>query len=296
MQGIELAASHAPSAKRNAVLDLTADQVREWWWPVVAAMARGLTILHDECNVLLPKWIPYQTMLPPMAAILAKYGADGTPTAGVLRERVVRWFWCSVFGQAYESSPNSRGAKDVVDFGNWMQGGPPVDAVRSFRFDPAVLREVTPRQRALYRGTICLILGHRGGARDFHTQQLITTSLMQSEGIDDHHIFPADFLKKQLGIAEVYRRDGVLNRTLIDRTTNQRISNRAPSDYLAEIRNTPGFSFEQVLESHSLPMGSASPLWDDDFDRFLDWRQVQLGEAIRKVTGGVLVTNESDVA
>ena len=42
-------------------------------------------------------------------------------------------------------------------------------------------------------------------------------------------------------------RDCVLNRTLIDRTTNQMISNRAPSDYVADIRKTPGFPFDAVL-------------------------------------------------
>lgn len=36
------------------------------------------------------------------------------------------------------------------------------------------------------------------------------------------------------------------------RATNQMISDRAPSDYLAEIRNTPGFPFEQVLSSQEL--------------------------------------------
>jgi hypothetical protein len=54
------------------------------------------------------------------------------------------------------------------------------------------------------------------------------------------------------------------NRTLIDRTTNQMISNRPPSQYLADIRKTPGFPFDAVLTSHCLPKGDESPLWSDD--------------------------------
>ena len=43
------------------------------------------------------------------------------------------------------------------------------------------------------------------------------------------------------GVAPTRLRDCVLNRTHIDRTTKQMISDRAPSAYLAEIRDTPGF-------------------------------------------------------
>jgi hypothetical protein len=144
---------------------------------------------------------------------------------------------------------------------------------------------VTPRQRAIYRGTICLVLGCAGGTRDFHTQSVITGNLIEQEGIDDHHIFPAAYLEKTKGIKESKRRDCVLNRTLIDRTTNQMIGTRAPSDYLDEIGRTPNFPFDAVLGSHLLPTGSESSLMKDDFDAFLSWRQQKIWEEIRRVTG-----------
>ena len=153
------------------------------------------------------------------------------------------------------------------------------------RFDPKALRDVTPRQRAIYRGVICLILGSGSGARDFHTQAIITGQLMKEEGIDDHHVFPANFLEVKKGIALSRHRDCILNRTLIDRTTNQMISNRAPSDYLAEIRNTAGFPFDAVLTSHCLPVGDDSPFWTNDYETFLAWRQERLWQEIQRVTG-----------
>lgn len=108
---------------------------------------------------------------------------------------------------------------------------------------------------------------------------------MAEEGIDDHHIFPDDFLQKKKGITSSRVRDCVLNRTLIDRTTNQMISNRAPSDYLAEMRDTSGFPFDVVLSSHSLPVGEPSPLLNNDYDTFLAWRQGRVWQEIQRVTG-----------
>lgn len=288
LQGISLASRKAPSCKRSDVLNMAASDITEWWDKVVVGLAAGLEILRDDCKVMLPKWVPYQTMLPPLAAVLARAGSPNTPEAGAQREKLKRWFWCAVFGQVYEGAPNSKAAKDVVEILPWLTGGDLPESVASLHFDPRALRDVTPRQRAIYRGAICLILGN--GARDFHTQAVITGKLMAEEGIDDHHVFPAAYLER-CGVAPARMRDCVLNRTLIDRTTNQMISDRAPSDYLAEIKRTKGFPFVHVLTSHGLPAAADSPLLRDDYKAFLAWRQEHLWQEIRCATGATVAAD-----
>lgn len=284
LQGISLASRKAPSCKRGDVLNLTAKDIPEWWDRIVAGLAHGLEILRDDCKVMQPRWLPYQTMLPPLAAILAKAGSPKTATAGAQRKKLERWFWCSVFAQVYENAPNSKSAKDVLEVGAWFEGGSPPESVSSFRFDPRTLREATPKQRSIYRGAMCLALGSGTGARDFHTKSVITGKLMNEEGIDDHHVFPAAYLDRRR-LANARQRDCILNRTLIDRTTNQMISDRAPSKYLDDMRKTPGFPFDAVLASHCLPTGKDSPLLADDFESFLAWRQDRLWQEIQRVTG-----------
>lgn len=283
LQAISLACRKAPSCKRSDVLNLTNKDIEKWWPKVITGLVTGLEILRDDCKVVLPKWLPYQTMLAPIAAVLAKLGLPKTPAAGAHREKIKQWFWCAVFGQAYESSPNSQSAKDVVALGEWLGGGDVPESISALRFDPKALRDVTPRQRSIYRGVICLILTN--GARDFHSQSVITGKLINEEGIDDHHVFPDDFLKKKKGVPSAKARDCVLNRTLIDRTTNQMISNRAPSKYMADIRGTKGFPFDKVLSSHCLPTGDDSPFWTNDYESFLAWRQDRLWKEIKHVTG-----------
>jgi hypothetical protein len=180
----------------------------------------------------------------------------------------------------------------------WFANGGEPESVKALTFDPKSLRDVTPRQRAIYRGVICLILGSGTGARDFHTQAVITGKLMNEEGIDDHHVFPANFLEIKKGITIARHRDCILNRTLIDRTTNQMISNRAPSDYMKEIKGTPGFPFDPVLASHCLPIGGHAPFWSDDFATFISWRQERIWQEIQRATGlnvaGDLESDESE--
>lgn len=192
-----------PSCKRGDVLNLTAEQVTTWWQPVIEGLALSLTILHDDCWVLQPKWPPFNTMLSPMAAALARAGACKGVAVGAQREQIKRWFWCSVFSQAYEKSPNTQSGRDVGELIPWLSdpAAPAPENVRQSRFNPEKQRDVTPRQR-----------------------------------------------------------DCVLNRCLIDSATNQRISCSAPSAYMAELRDEPGFAMQAVLSSHLIPHGPESGL------------------------------------
>ena len=85
----------------------------------------------------------------------------------------------------------------------------------------------------------------------------------------------------------------MLNRTLIDRKTNIRIGDKPPADYMELIRGALGDQkFDELLSSHHLPAGEASPFWDNDFHEFLRWREAVLWEQIKQVTGA---TEASDL-
>jgi hypothetical protein len=287
LQAVALVSRAAPSCKRKDVLELSVDAIKEWWDRCVGGLAAGLQMLRDDCGVIVPKWLPYGTILIPLAAAFAKLTAKG-PDVGVQRLLLKRWFWCSVFGQTYENATNTQAANDLSQLLDWFAGNDGPESVRSFQFVPSILRETTVRQRALYRGIIALVLSR--DALDFHTQKKITRELALAGDVDDHHIFPQAFLSRTRPDLEARQRDCVLNRTLIDATTNKLISDRAPSRYLADIAerfNKVGPSeLPRVLRSHVLPPDSDSPLWFDDFDSFLDWRQSKLSELIDKATGG----------
>ena len=285
LMAIALAGGQARSCKRGDVLNVSAETVLQWWPRVVKALNRALTILVNDCWVLQSRWLPYATMLPPMAAALACVDDTKGVLVGVQREQIKRWFWCSVFSQAYENSPNTQSTRDVNELIKWFQdsAAQPPETIRSFQFNPEELRDVSPRQRSRYRATICLILASGDRPLDFHSRAVLNEQLLASSGIDDHHIFPAHYLDLQ-GV-EPRKRDCVLNRCLIDRETNQRISCSDPSDYMAELRNEPGFPMETVLASHLIPHGAESGIWTDDFELFLEQRLFLIAEAITKVVG-----------
>lgn len=285
LQAVTLLSRPTPSCKRGDVLDLSSESITEWWEKAAQALDHALRMLREDCGLLVPQWLPYNTLLIPLTAVLARHPTPAGPAAHEHRAKLVRWFWCSVFGQIYENAPNSQAARDVTELGNWLSGGKEPASVSSLRFDPRILRDTTPKQRALYRGVICLILSNH--PRDFHSGQPLTGKLIVDSHVDDHHVFPFDYLKSDQ--TPVRLRDCVLNRTLIDRTTNQRIGKKAPSRYLREIG---GDVCSRILPTHLLPPAESGPLWLDLFEPFLAWRQDVLWKQIMVKTG---LTQSSDL-
>ncbi len=287
LQVISLLSRKSPSCKRGDVLELDGASITTWWDKAIDGLAHGLEYMRDDWGVLTPGWLPYDTLIVPLAAVLAKQLPLKGPTQADIREKLSRWFWCSVFGQVYDNAANSRAAKDYGELLAWIDGGQAPDTVTTCRFDPKVLRTTTPSQRALYRGVICLLL--RKSPRDFYSDKPLNRTLIEANNVDDHHIFPKDYLGDSVSAT---LRDCVLNRTLIDRKTNQSIKARPPSQYMAEIRAKRKSTFDRLLASHLLPTGESSPLLNDNFDGFLDWRLNEVWSEIQKVTGLKNATDE----
>lgn len=277
LQTIALRAGLVP--RRGVVVAMDVSTIVDHWDAAIAGMANGVTMLRDECGVLMPKWLPYAPMLPTLAAAWQWVHEAQGAASGARRLKLQRWFWCATFAGDYDNAPNTRADADMPLLREWLQGGEPPPVVRDFEFDPAQWPMVTVRQRALYRATMALLLRHR--PLDFHEAVPLTRTVIESTAVDDHHVFPRGYLN-DVGLGN--RIDTILNHTLIDRETNIRIQKKAPSVYLAEIAEELPNDLRRILESHGLPSEHDGPLWSDDFDGFLEWRLQYLAEQLEQVT------------
>jgi hypothetical protein len=281
------------SVKRGDVLGLTTDQVEEHWEPVIQGFRAALEMLRAECGVLTGKWLPYAYMLVPMAALWKEHLDQHGPNAGGNRLHLKQWFWCAALNARYDRAANSQAAKDFVELRRWFGGGVPPEAVEEFSFDAGRLRAITPRQQSVYKALMSLIL--RRGVSDFHMGATLTAATIAARAVDDHHVFPKAYLNPsdQPPTQPTELVDSILNRTMIDRITNIRIGKRAPSDYLAEVRNEfeaagLAISFEDLLATHLMPGDTEAAVWTDDFAAFAQSRQELLATEIERATGRVV--------
>lgn len=269
------------SPQRFVVLGLDIPDIVDHWDEAIEGLAGALTLLRDQCGVLTGKWVPYETMLITMASAWRSILDASGPAVGAMQSKMKRWFWCSAFAQAYENAGNTVTERDVPRLREWIEGGEKPDVVAAFRFDSNRWKEITVRQRALYRATIALLM--RNSPRDFHKAVPLSKPIIDGQAVDDHHVFPRKFLKS---VGKGKAVDSVLNHTLIDRITNIKIGGRAPSIYLTEMEAELEADLAAILSSHRLPPEKDGALWQDRFEDFLKWRLEQLESELREVTGG----------
>jgi len=284
MQALSLVVSG--SCVRKDVLAITREQLEDYWDDVIEGLVYGLEILRDDCKVVSRKLLPTPSMVGPLAAIctISQSGKPKGAVVGVRRARIVRWLWCAMFGQRYEAAANTRAERDVADMRAWFAGGAVPLIVEQFRFEKDDLRDIYNKSSSIYKSVISLVMASQPLARDFHSANVISQAMVNTGEVDDHHIFPSSYLENEKGINKKADRDCVLNRTLIDRPTNILISDRAPSEYLADIDK--GGKTDEILLTHLCPTGEDSPLRNDDYDGFLAARAELVYAAIISVTAG----------
>lgn len=275
-----LAPERAPaiSCKRKDILRLTLSDYKRWADRVTEAYAKIPRFLYNQ-KVFAARDVPYRTQMVPLAATFAVLGDDAENDT--VRSKLVRWFWCGVFGELYGSATETRFAKDLPELLAWIDGGPEPDTIRDANFAPARLQSLRTRNSAAYKGLHALLM--KDGGLDFQTGYGIDDHTYAQEQMDIHHIFPQSWCRRQ-GIDEKVC-NSIINKTPLSRRTNQIIGGRAPSSYLERIQNSIGISGErmdEMLRSHVI---EPELLRSDNFQEFMNHRQRALLERIEQAMG-----------
>lgn len=276
-------------SKRSQVLSLTPDEIVGRWDEAAGWMAQVFKLLRHECGVLAPRWLPYGPAVVTMAAVWPSIALTSGPEVGARRALFRRWFWIASFAGRYDNAATTAVAQDAQSVKLWLEGGPAPEYVTNFRFDKGRWNDVTPRQRALYRASMALLMAQ--GPLDFHTGHPLTQQIIQSSRVDDHHIFPKAYLARTKQEGPV---DCILNRTLIDRLTNITISAKAPSAYLEDMAKAMQSEVvTSILESHHIPVQGAGAPTEDDFAAFVSARLDILEALLVDAIGRPLLPEES---
>lgn len=289
----------AVRATRQSLLDLPLSAYLEYRDKVRAGFERVAKFLRQQ-QVHRVLDLPYQTQLVPLAAIFAEIGDKAEHGTNI--ERVVRWYWCGVFGELYGSAVESRFAKDIMEVPAWLDGGPEPTTVSEGVMRADRLLTMRSRLSAAYKGLNALLM--REGARDFRSGQPFDQAVFFDEAVDIHHIFPKKWCEENLPKKwceehelpqGVY--DSVVNKTPLSYRTNRIIGGVAPSEYLQKLEQGRIAANGQILEppiaqavlnghlrSHCIPVNE---LRSDDFHGFIQARQRALLSLVSRITGQV---------
>lgn len=271
-------------AKSKTIINMKPDNFENDWHIAANYMEQALQRITstnaDGFGVINGKWMPYSTMISPMAALLAQIGENHYDH--VAYKLLRKWYWASALLERYAGSVESTIYRDYQDLLEMFKGNSDTAVVfteveaRIINNPKFTILEES-RVNAVYRAVMCLIAMR--GAKDFRADDSI-----EFHTLDDHHIFPRAYLKKQTAPNgsefSPHLVNSIVNRTLISSDTNRRISRQSPSDYLNKL--VPEERVSEIMGSHYIDNEAIQAMQHNDFESFLLARETALVEEIRR--------------
>ena len=95
-----------------------------------------------------------------------------------------------------------------------------------------------------------------------------------------HHIFSRN---SKTGKENSNNIDSIANICFLPRDTNRLFSNKEPSNYFSISLKNNSIYFLSDLETHLIPPSNNSPIWTDEYDKFLKQRATLIKNEINKI-------------
>ena len=272
----------AVSCTRSTILDLPLDSYKRYADKVEQGFVLAARFLRSR-KIYRVKDVPYKTQIVPLAAIISRLHDLGYWDRNNVKAKVVRWFWCGIFGELYGSAVETRFARDFVEVQAWIRNGNGTEpeTVSEANFRPDRLDTMRSRLSAAYKGVHALIM--REGGRDLRSGDSIDDTVFHDENVDIHHIFPKKWCNRAGIDPKEY--DSVVNKTPLTQKTNRIIGESAPSIYLSKLVQEGSIDREELdkfLQSHLI---ESKFLRADNFQGFYDARKQALLELIEEAMG-----------
>lgn len=285
LPGQEKTVRDPDGTRRKEILVPDIDEFEDRWNTAVDSLEGAIRLLQhpQEFGAISSNYLPYVSILPAFAA-LQSHVKSLPPKDRLTAQRKIRhWYWASVFTNRYSGSVESTSARDFLDIQDWISDDaaePGLISEFKSRFRDLKLRSENKRGTSVYNGIFNLLVLQ--GARDW-----TTGNVPQHGDLDDHHIVPVAWGKKNLSGNAVHT---ILNRTPLTAETNRHvIRDRLPNEYLPEMIATSGEpAVRAILESHFISPAAQEillrdPFTADDFEAFITERQRTLQEAIENL-------------
>lgn len=277
----------AVSCKRKDVLELPLADYKENAEPIIDGMMAAAKLLARE-KIFDQRDLPYQTQLIPLSAICAYLGDE--IENDTIKEKIIQWYWCGVFGELYGGANETRYALDVSGVINWLDGGDLPATIRDANFNPTRLLTLQTRLSAAYKGLMALLM--KKGSRDFLSGDPIELTTYFDNNIDIHHIFPAAYCQNQK--LDPQKWNSIANKAALSSRTNRILGGHKPSTYVQTIQRQYGIEpsrLDDALQSHLI---DPTLLRADDFTEFIIKRSGLLLDLIQSATSKTIVGRDSE--
>ncbi|MDX2301573.1 MAG: DUF262 domain-containing protein [Microscillaceae bacterium] len=255
------------------------DKVCEWY-------VETLNFLSDNYFIISQSWMPYENMLMPLMIFRREIGKDFSQITQDQSLFIHYWYWASIFSQRYTGASNEAIIKDANILRQIAKGEKISERAYFNRLEKLLITEkddifdYNRKGNAIYQGILNLIHYHSKGLIGWENTNKLN---FNDSSLEDHHIYPVSYIRKRFkgDIEALSKIESVANKTLIPKISNIKISDKAPSKYLSELKEKNS-QIEESLKSHLVPIELMQLTYDDYYSVVLDERAEKIFEIIQK--------------
>ncbi len=240
------------------ILELQGEEIRSRFSEIERGILGALDFLKRELNVKHYKMIPFPGLLVPLSAFFATDKVEGMNYTAKQKDKIVTWFWRSLFTRRFSAGVNERQA---VDIRNML--GLKLDEDFDFRFPKAEVKfdfsktnfssaNANSKTHILMLNTLSPKSLLSGASVD------LDKVLKKASKHEYHHIFPSKHLER-LG-RERREINITANICFLTRSDNNTIRDKDPKDYGADIETTKR---DEYLTSALIPENFDIMEYDD---------------------------------
>lgn len=262
----------------DALRTLASESLQSAAQVTTEAAKRAADFLATEIRAPRAEALPYTNQY---AVLCEIFRLVPHPNSNQLAE-IKRWFWGTTLSGYFAGWDNAQMAQDAASIRTWARGERDEIDIRMVLPTAQLWSAKTFRSNSAVSKMLGLLLAHRTPRDLLNGQALdIGKSLAWSNDKEYHHLFPKAFMKTAGRAGDA---NFVANVILLTSISNIRISDEAPSTYLARIIDEVGRSeVEQRLDSNLVPPTALDAALQDDYDKFLRERSEYLHAEVGKL-------------
>jgi hypothetical protein len=248
----------------TAQKNLEAEKVAKEWDSVKKSILAAIDYLMNKNGVKRVEFLPYDGIIP----VLAYYMYENENKVEH-RQTIDKWFWSASLSNRFSKATQSTINKDKEMMDDLIQGKD-IDISFPVKITEKELKETNIKRSnsGLRNAFLCLLAKQKPKHFEDEREIDLTNRQFRDFRLNKHHIFPNSWLRKN-GVSKKTRKS-IVDITFLPEDLNKSISNSTPKDYFEEIRNRE--NFEEIMESHMIPCGDDSGIWENNFEKFTDKR------------------------
>jgi hypothetical protein len=261
------------STSPSAIMDLDGEKLRTNFEAITNGLKSSVDFIRSELHLYSLEYVPYPAMIVSLVKFFGSYKANGVLYSEKQRSQLIRWFWRSCFSRRYSSGVNNAHAADLLAMEK-LRNNEDTEIANFKCIIPDDFFIVNSFALTSVNTKTFIALLASNSPRSFISGSSVNLAetLKHASAKEFHHIFPDKYLQRiSKERKEIF---ALANFCFLNNADNQKIKDKAPSDYVKMIDQE---KLPSILKSAICPEDTFSL----DYETFLHKRNKLLVEYAR---------------